>query len=135
MDYDSMLKRAYMSLPERTQSKERFEMPVLDSSVQGKKTIIRNFSQAMKTVSRDEKQFYKYLIKETATSATIEEGKLILTGKFFPDGINKLFSGYLKEYVLCHVCKKPDTEIIDMSGVKVLKCTACAAISPLKKIG
>lgn len=135
MDYDTMLKRAYVSLPERTQSKERFEMPLLDSSVQGKRTIVKNFGQAMKAVSRDERQLYKYITKETATSGTIEEGKLILSGKFFPDLINKLFTNYLKEYVLCHTCGKPDTQIIDKSGIKVLKCTACGAISPLKKLG
>src|SRR3989344_3274949 len=135
MEYDKMLNRLYMSLPERTVSKERFELPVLDSSVQGKKTIVRNFSQAIKAVKRDERHFYKYLTKETATAAAIEDGKLMMTGKFYPDQLNKLFTGYLKEYVLCHECKKPDTEIVERNGIKVLKCTACGALSPLKKIG
>ena len=134
MDYDKMLGRLYMSLPEKTVSKERFEMPVLDSSVQGKKTIIRNFSQAIKSVKRDEKHFYKYLTKETATAAAIEDGKLNMTGKFYPDQLGKLFIGYLKEYVLCHECHKPDTEIVERSGIKLLKCKACGALSPLKKI-
>ena len=135
MEYDKMLNRLYMSLPERTVSKERFEIPVLDSSVQGKKTIIRNFSQALKAVKREEKQFYKYLTKETATAAVLDEGKLTMVGKFYPDQLGKLFTNYLNEYVLCHECKKPDTEIIERNGIKVLKCTACGALSPLKKIG
>lgn len=135
MDYEKMLDRLYMSLPEKTVSKERFELPQLDSSIQGKKTIVRNFSQAIKSVKRDEKHFYKYLTKEIATAAAIDEGKLTLTGKFTPDVINKLFLAYLKEYVLCHECGKPDTEIIERSGVKTLKCTACGALTPLKKIG
>lgn len=130
-----MLKRLYMSLPEKTVSKERFELPTMQSTIEGKKTIIKNFSQAMKTISREEKQFYKYLTKETATAGTIEDGKLILSGKFYQDTISKLFTSYLKEYVLCHTCGKPDTQIIDKSGVKVMKCTACGAISPLKKLG
>ncbi len=130
-----MLKRLYMSLPEKTVSKDRFELPTMQSTIEGKKTIIKNFSQAMKTISRDEKQFYKYLTKETATAGTIEDGKLILSGKFYQDTITKLFASYLKEYVLCHACGKPDTQIIDKSGVKVMKCTACGAISPLKKLG
>ncbi len=130
-----MLKRGIMSLPESISTSERFELPTLQTSVEGKKTIIKNFSQAMKAVSRDDKHFYKYLTKETATAATLEEGKLVLSGKFFPDAINKLFSSYLKEYVLCHVCGKPDTQIIERNGIKVLKCTACGAVSPLKKLG
>ena len=134
MDYDKMLGRLYMSLPEKTVSKERFILPVLESSVQGKKTIIRNFSAALKAVKREEKQFYKYLTKETATAAAIEDGKLNMTGKFYGDQINKLFSNYLAEYVLCHECKKPDTEIVERSGIKLLKCTACGALNPIKKI-
>ncbi|MBI4210946.1 MAG: translation initiation factor IF-2 subunit beta [Candidatus Diapherotrites archaeon] len=135
MEYEKMLNRLYMSLPEKTTSKERFELPVMESSVQGKKTIIKNFSQALKTVKRGEKHFYKYLTKETATAAAMDEGKLVMNGKFFPDSINKLFTNYINEYVLCHECKKPDTEIIERNGVKVLKCTACGALNPLKKIG
>jgi len=135
MEYEKMLTRLYSSLPERTASKERFELPKLESNVQGKKTIIKNFSQALKSVKRDEKHFYKYLTKETATAAILEAGKLTMTGKFYPDQINKLFENYLKEYVLCHECGKPDTNIMEQSGIKLLKCTACGALNPLKKIG
>lgn len=134
MEYEQMLDRLYMMLPSTTTSKERFELPQLDVNLQGKKTIIKNFSQALKTVVREEKQFYKYVTKETATAATIEEGKLVLNGKFFGDNINRLWHNYLNEYVLCHECKKPDTQIIERNGVKVLKCTACGAMSPIRKL-
>ncbi|MAG18150.1 MAG: translation initiation factor IF-2 subunit beta [Candidatus Diapherotrites archaeon] len=134
MEYDKMLTRLYGSLPEKSISKERFELPKLDSTVQGKKTIIKNFSQAIKSVKRDEKAFYKYITKETATAGVLADGKLTLTGKFWPEVLEKLFNNYLKEYVLCHECGKPDTEIAERSGVKMLKCTACGALSPLKKI-
>jgi len=134
MEYEKMLSRLYGSLPEKTTSKERFELPKLESNIQGKKTIIRNFSQALKSIKRDEKHFYKFLTRETATAATIEDGKLVLNGKFYPDNIGRLFDNYLKEYVLCHECGKPDTDIIDRNSVKVLKCTACGALSPIKRI-
>jgi len=129
-----MLDRLYSSLPEKTTSTERFEMPELDAQIQGKKTIIKNFSQALKIIQRSERHFYKYLTKETATAATLEDGKLTLNGKFPSHSINKMFNSYLKEYVYCHECNKPDTQIIERSGIKVLKCTACGAISPLRKI-
>ena len=134
MEYDRMLDRLYMMLPEKTASKERFEMPALDIGFQGKKTLIRNFSRALKAVGREERQFYKYVTKETATAATMDEGKLTLNGKFFADNINRLWNNYLNEYVLCHECKKPDTQIIERNGVKVLKCTACGAISAIRKL-
>lgn len=129
-----MLARLYGSLPEKTASKERFELPRLESNVQGKKTIIKNFTQALKSVKRDEKHFYKFVTKETATAAIIDGDKLTLNGKFYPDMIDKLFTAYLKEYVMCQECNKPDTEIIDRNGVKMLKCTACGALRPVKVI-
>ncbi|MEK6957997.1 MAG: translation initiation factor IF-2 subunit beta [archaeon] len=134
MDYDNMLQRLYSSLPEKTVSKERFELPVLEVQIQGTKTIIRNFSQAVKTVQREDKHFYKFLTKEIATAMIMDEGKLTLNGKFPQLQISKLFENYLKEYVLCHECHKPDTQIIERNGVKVLKCTACGAISAIRKI-
>ena len=48
--------------------------------------------------------------------------------------MDKLFTAYLKEYVMCQECNKPDTEIIDRNGVKMLKCTACGALRPVKVI-
>ena len=134
MEYEKMLNRLYMSLPAKSESSERFELPVLESNLQGKKTIIRNFSKALKTIKRKEKHFYKYITKETATAATIDGPKLILNGKFYPDMIGKIFTKYLQEFVLCHECGKPDTEINERNGVKVLKCTACGALNPLKKL-
>lgn len=129
-----MLSKLYTELPEKSISKERYELPKLESNVQGKKTIIKNFSQVMKSLNRDEKQLFKYITKETATATTMEEGKLVLTGKFYPEVINKLWSNYLNEYVICAECKKPDTEIVERNGIKVLKCTACGAMNPLRKI-
>ncbi|MCR4368912.1 MAG: translation initiation factor IF-2 subunit beta [archaeon] len=134
MEYEKMLNRLYISLPKKGEASERFELPKLDSNVQGKKTIIKNFSQAAKAVKRSEKHLYKYVTKETATAATIEDGKLIMNGRFYPELISKLFTNYLKEFVLCHECKKPDTEIVEQNGVKVMKCTACGALNPVKRI-
>ncbi|PIN85058.1 MAG: translation initiation factor IF-2 subunit beta [Candidatus Diapherotrites archaeon CG11_big_fil_rev_8_21_14_0_20_37_9] len=134
MEYEKMLNRLYGSLPEKTTSKERFEIPRLDSRVQGKKTMVNNFSAVVKLIGREEKHVYKYFAKETASSLTIESGKLIMNGKFYPDMLGKLFDSYLKEFVYCHECGKPDTKIVDNQGIKMLKCTACGALSPLKKI-
>ena len=67
-----MLARLYGSLPEKTVSKERFELPRLESNVQGKKTIIKNFTQALKSVKRDEKHFYKFVTNETASLSSTE---------------------------------------------------------------
>jgi translation initiation factor 2 subunit 2 len=134
MDYDKMLDRLYISLPKNVLNKERFEMPRTESAVQGKKTIIKNFSQIAKTINRDEKHIFKFFTKETAAAGTIADGKLVLSGKFSFRQIQELFESYLKHYVLCLECKKPDTVFIEHNGIKMLKCEACGAVSPIKRL-
>ena len=127
-----MLSRLYTSLPKQTLSKERFEMPQADSLIQGPKTLVRNFEQIMKTLRREKAHAIKFLNKELATAAIMEEDVLVLKGKFGQDKIQKALHEYLQRFVLCSECKKPDTKIMEQQGVKVLKCEACGAISPVK---
>ncbi len=134
MNYDKMLDRLYLSLPKGALTKERFEMPSVDSIIQGNKTIIRNFGQVIKTINRKERHLFKFITKETGTAATISEGTLILNGKFSQQQVNKLFEYYIKRYVLCQECSRPDTHFIEQHGVKMLKCEACGAISPVKRL-
>jgi translation initiation factor 2 subunit 2 len=134
MEYEKMLDRLYLSLPKEALTRERFEMPVVDSFIQGSKTIIKNFSAIMKAARREEQGIYKILTKELATSVSMKEGRLELVGKFQQAQLQSLFNNYFEHYVLCHQCGKPDTKIIDHEGIKQLKCEACGAISPVKPI-
>lgn len=133
-EYTKMLDRLYLSLPKEALSKERFEPPKIDALVQGNKTIFRNFGQIAKILNRPEKQMYKFFTKETGVSAVLEDGKMIFSGKFYTTQLEKIFGNYLEQYVLCHECKKPDTKIVDQQGIKMLKCEACGAFTPLKKL-
>ncbi len=134
MEYEKMLDRLYLSLPQEALNKERFEIPRVDSFVEGTKTIIRNFMTLTKTVRRNDKELYKYLTKEFAVPATINGERLILNGRFYGNQIQNAFDGYVTQFVLCHECKKPDTHYVDQSGVRVLKCEACGAISAIRHI-
>lgn len=132
MKYEEMLERAYSSLPEKSLSKERFETPRMESFVQGNKTVIKNFLAVAKTIKRGEKHLMKFFAKETATQAIMEENRLVLNTKITEQQVNSLFQNYLNQYVLCHECKKPDTLFVEKQGVKMLKCEACGAMTPIK---
>ncbi|MCK9292971.1 MAG: translation initiation factor IF-2 subunit beta [archaeon] len=134
LDYKTLLDRIYMSLPERTLSSSRFELPRAESMLQGKQTIWKNFSKVAKDLKRDENQLYKFVMKEISTSSAITNGTLVLNGIFNNYKINLTLDKYIKNFVLCSACKKPDTDIVSQNGVKVLKCSACGAITPLPKI-
>ncbi len=133
-DYEKMLTRARMLLPKRVLEKRRFEMPKVDSIIQGNRTIFRNFSEIAKIIRRDEKHFFKFITKELAVAGNIEGGRLILNGKFTNYQIQKVVENYINTYVLCPECKRPDTHFIEEHGIKMLKCEACGAISPIKKL-
>lgn len=134
MDYEKMLDRLYMSLPNEALKHERFEMPVAESFVQGSRTIVKNFQAITKAFGRDQNHISKFLTKELAAPMNIEQGRLIINSKFSNTAIQRALQKYAESYVLCHECKRPDTRIAEEHGVKVLKCIACGAISPIKKL-
>lgn len=134
MDYEKMLDRAYMLLPKNALKKERFEPPKFESHVQGTKTLVKNFSAVLKKLKREEKHLMKFLTNDLAVPITYNEGKILISGKFSSIQLNTVLDNYLNQYVLCHECKKPDTKIIENQGIKVLKCDACGAMQPVKRL-
>ena len=133
-EYEKLLDRAYAALPKEALTKERFEMPVADSFIQGQKTNVKNFGSILKTIRREPEHMLKYITKEIGTQATTQEDRLVLNGKFTSKQVNDIFTNYIKMYVLCHECLRPDTKIADEHGVKLLKCEACGASSPVKRL-
>jgi translation initiation factor 2 subunit 2 len=134
MEYEKMLDRLYLSLPKQALTKERFEMPKIDSFLQGPKTQVKNFASLAKTLRRENKELYKFFTKELGVPITIEGERLVINGKFFPNALQPILERYVNEFVLCKECNKPDTHYEDRSGIRVLKCEACGAISAVKHL-
>ncbi len=135
LSYEQMLDRLYTVIPQRSLEKERFEFPRVESFIQGPKTYIKNFLQLLKLMRReDPKDVLKFLNKESAAPAQVEGDRLVMTGKFSEIQINEWFTRFLNEFVLCKECKKPDTHYIEHNGVRQLKCEACGAVSPIRRV-
>lgn len=132
--YEEMLQKAYDSLPKEALEHKRFDIPKLDSNIQGKKTFVKGITNLIKEMRRDKKHFLKYLTKETATSVTESGQNFIINGKIGSIQLNKIIENYFKQFVLCPECQKPDTKIITQQGTKLMKCEACGAINPIKGI-
>ncbi len=133
MDYEKMLDRAYEKMPKKKKTDERFEVPKLKAEIQGTRTVIRNFEKTIKDLHRNVKHAFKFITGEAGTSGSIEGQNVILNGKFSPDSVQKIFEEYVNKYVICKECGKPDTKIIEQNSVKMLKCDACGALSPIKE--
>ena len=130
--YEQLLQEAYGKIKVVETKSERFEIPKAQGMVSGKNTIITNIKDICSYIRRPIESIVKFLQRELAASGKIENDRLILNSKISSDKINEKVESYVKEFVLCNECKKPDTEIISEKGIKFKHCLACGAKSPVK---
>ena len=133
-DYEKLLQRARKSLPPTAVEEKRFELPKFESFIEGAKTIIKNFVEVSRNLGRDPNHLLKFLQAETGTFGEIEEQRLILKGQKKAEILNEKLGLYIKEFVLCKECKKPDTEIRKIENVDQIKCKACGAKYTVRKL-
>ncbi len=129
MDYKEMLDYVYTKV-KKGESKDRINIIKPNIFFHGNKTIISNFEQFCNSIRRDKKQVAKFLYKELATSGSVEGGKLTLQTRspITEDKIRK----YMKNFVYCSECGKPDTVLQREDRFFVLKCEACGARKSVK---
>ncbi len=134
MNYEEMLEKAYQQIPKRTEKRERFNPPKVQSFIQGNRTIFANFGEIANYLNRDKQHMMKYLFKELATSGLLDGNRLILTGKFESERLQKKVDKYIKEYVICRQCGSPDTKLVKEDRLHFIKCMACQAKYPVPKV-
>lgn len=131
-DYEKLLESAYKDIKPIEHSGERFEVPKIEGHLEGTKTILTNLSQIASYLRRDQDHILKFLLKELATSGAIKQGRVILQRKISSPKINEKIEAYVKEFVLCKECKKPDTELKKDKGFVFMHCLACGAKHPVR---
>jgi translation initiation factor 2 subunit 2 len=129
MEYKEMLEQVYSKI-KKGEEKERVHIIKPNILFQKNKTIITNFEQFCNSIRRDKKQVAKFLYRELATSGAIDGGRLILQSR--SPILDSKIEKYLKEYVYCSECKKPDTILQKEDRFYVLKCEACGARKTVK---
>jgi len=133
-DYEELLKKARSQIPEVASKRERLELPRLHHSVIGMRTIIYNFKEIADLLNRDPQHLLKFLTRETATAATMQESRAIFKGKFSQETIQRLLQRYMETFVVCPVCKRPDTKIVKEKRLSFLVCEACGAKSSVQQL-
>jgi len=125
--YVELLDRALSKLPSLSAEKSDFTIPKAEVMNEGFKTIIRNMAQIADRARRSEAEIARYVSKELSVPVNITEHRMIISGKFNPDDINRKVARYFELYVICKECKKPDTKLEDAGKGLYLVCEACGA--------
>lgn len=133
MNYEELLQEAYEKVSQ-IKPCERFSVPKVMGHIEGNKTIISNFQQISICIRRDAEHLAKFLGKELASSVVMNNGRLILSRKITLDDINKKIEKYVRLFIICPNCSKPDTEIIEHEGKNFIKCMACGKQIEIHKI-
>ncbi len=122
-----MLEQAYEKVKQVDAHTGRFEVPKIKGHFEGRKTILTNFFQIASHIRRKPEHFQKFMLRELAASGQKEEDRLVLNIKVPSAKINQKIEQYLKEFVLCRECGKPDTELVKEDRLSFVKCLACGA--------
>lgn len=134
MGYEDLLKRGLKKVPEKTESKERFEMPRMKTQVSGSRTIMTNFSEVSGALRRDTEHVMKFMLKELATKGNMDGNRLEVMGNFSEDMVNRKLDLYVKTYVICPACGKHDTKLTKDSGIASMTCEVCGARHTTAKV-
>ncbi|MEM5834495.1 MAG: translation initiation factor IF-2 subunit beta [Candidatus Aenigmatarchaeota archaeon] len=134
MNYEEMLEKAIKELPSEIKTKQRFEIPQAACEMVGNKTILRNFGEILTILRRDAKHLSKFLLKELATSGSVEGNTLVFQGRISKEIIQKKIEDYVKRFVICKECKNPDTKLVREGRITIMKCEACGARSAAENI-
>ncbi len=133
-DYRELLTRARSQLPPEVLERKRFEIPKPRSFRIGMRTIIGNFKDICDAFNRTPQHLLRYLSREMATAGTLSGSRAVFQGKFPHDTIERLVQHYAVAFVICPVCKRPDTKIVKQKRLSFMVCEACGAKSSVRSM-
>ncbi|HDP73537.1 MAG TPA: translation initiation factor IF-2 subunit beta [Candidatus Woesearchaeota archaeon] len=134
MEYKEALGRAFAKVPSKLKEHSRFEPKRFLSRIEGNKTVISNFSQVCSSLGRKPEHLLKFLQRELATPGEIKNSLLYLGTRIYSQRIDEKLDEYIEKFVMCHECKRPDSEIIKDKGLSFLVCHACGARRPVREL-
>lgn len=132
-DYLANLERALKQVPEIKDSGERFVVPDPRLLTEGKTTVLENFAGIADKLNREPEHIFKFLLRELGTAGKIDGSRAIFQKRFTTEVISDLINAYVKEYVICSECGRPDTHLIKSERILTLRCDACGAHRPVTK--
>lgn len=134
MDYEALLERGYSKIPEKATKSSKYETPQTETSVIGTRTVVYNFKEIAEKLNRSPNHLLKFMVRELATSGSLEDARASLQGRFTKEVLDELIVKYIKAYVLCASCNKPDTKLVREERLTFILCEVCGAKNPAKTL-
>jgi len=133
--YFEWLDRGLSKVP-KTESRDRLTIPSVECISEKNKTIVQNLNQIADLLNRDVKHLLKYMtLRLAAPYSESGEGRYVFKGRILPKQLDTVVADYIKAYVECPVCKRPDTKLSrEKRGIVQLVCLSCGAVSPVKSL-
>lgn len=129
-----MLKAAEKRISRDVTKISRLEIPSPRTIIQGNRTFITNFTEIANSIRRNPKHLSKFLFRELAKPGNIDGNRLVLQGKVIRSLVEKKIDNYVKEFVNCKECNKPDTNLVKEDRIIFMKCEACGAKHAVRRI-
>ncbi|MDE1856723.1 MAG: translation initiation factor IF-2 subunit beta [Candidatus Micrarchaeota archaeon] len=127
-EYNRLLDRAFSKMPKLAAETVDFIIPKADSFIQGNETIVKNIKEIADRARRKPTEISRYLSKELSVPVNAQEQRLVISGKFSADDINKRVQRFFEIYIICKECHKPDTHFESAGrGMLQIVCEACGA--------
>ncbi|KAL9137173.1 MAG: hypothetical protein Q9175_001630 [Cornicularia normoerica] len=109
----------------------RYKMERLQSKIEGKgngiKTVIVNLSSVAQSLARPPSFVIKYFGFELGaqTNTNPADDRWIINGAHEASKLQDYLDGFINKFVLCKMCKNPETEVKIKDGHITLDCKAC----------
>ncbi len=132
--YEKLLDRAIEQVPKAIFESARFQIPEVDVSTVGNRTILKNLKTIAAAFNREPEHLMKYLLKELGAAGDIQGAQASFQGKFSPNTVQERIRHYAEEFVLCRECGLPDTRLEKRERVFILRCEACGARNSVRSV-
>ncbi|MEM5828105.1 MAG: hypothetical protein QW197_01200 [Candidatus Aenigmatarchaeota archaeon] len=123
--YEEMLEEALNKLPQIVISTDRYALPDIEVRYEKNKTYILNIKEILFKLKREKDEFKGDFSRIVGIPARFERDVLVLNGIINKETLKRKLEEYVKNFVICDVCGKPETRIVIENNIKYLKCDAC----------
>lgn len=113
----------------------RYKMEKIQSKIEGKgngiKTVIVNLSSVAQSLERQPAYVIKYFGFELGaqTNTNPADDRWIINGAHDASKLQDYLDGFISKFVLCKMCKNPETVVNIKDGRILLDCKACGRIT------